>query len=177
LLIGYARAAQPDVLAGQLQALADHGCEKLLSDARIGSSVVRPALEEALAGARPGDVLVVTRLEVLAHDHRDLMRAVMTLRRGQFELVVIEQDIDTRERDDVLMPALALFARFQLDVREARKTEPAAPPPRRGARTISEDDWPEVQQRIEDGELTLDEAAEELGVDRATVQRRLKQEA
>ncbi len=176
MLIGYARAARPDVLAEQLQALTDHGCDKLFSDARIGSSVVRPALEEALANATPGDVLVVTRLEVLAHDHRDLMRAVMTLRRGQFELVVIGQDIDTRQGDDVLMPALALFARFQLDVREARKTEPAAPP-RRGARTISEEEWPDVLQRLEDGELSIDEAAEELGVDRATVQRRLKQDA
>lgn len=176
MLIGYARAARPDVLADQLQTLTDYGCETLFSDARIGSSVVRPALEEALAGAMAGDVLVVTRLEVLAHDHRDLMRSVMTLRRGQFELVVIDQGIDTRASDDLLMSALALFARFQLDVHEARKTEPAAPPPRRGARTISEEDWPDVYQRLEDGELTIDEAAEELGVDRATVQRRLKQE-
>jgi DNA invertase Pin-like site-specific DNA recombinase len=177
LLIGYARAARQDVLDHQSQALKAYGCETLFTDLRIGASVVRPALEEALGRAKAGDVFVVARLEVLAHDHRDLMRTVMTLRRQQFDLVVIDQQIDTREADDTLMPALALLARFQLDVREARKTEPASQPSKGRARTISDEDWPDIQQRIEDGELTLDEAAEELGVDRATVQRRLKQDA
>jgi len=178
VLIGYARAILPQSLDEQARALAEHGCTQVFTDRRAGSSVVRPALEQALTALSPGGVLIVTRLEVLAHDHRDLMQAVMSLRRRKLDLVAIEQGVDTREADDALFPALALLARFQLDVRQARKTEQAAEPAPKGRRrAISDDDWSDIRHRIEDGELTVEEAAEELEVDPATVQRRLKQEA
>jgi DNA invertase Pin-like site-specific DNA recombinase len=178
VLIGYIRAACAEPRNDQANALAEYGCDKVFTDRRPGAAVVRPALEQALAAASAGDVLVVARLEVLAHDYRDLMRSVMSLRRRKLELVAIEQGVDTRNAGDALFPALALLARFQLDVRGARKTEQdLAPPPRGRPRSISDEDWPEIQQRIEDEELTVDEAAEELGVDRATVYRRLKQDA
>jgi DNA invertase Pin-like site-specific DNA recombinase len=176
LFIGYARASQQAPLDAQLEALAHFGCETMFSDLRVGSAVVRPALEAALDRAAVGDVIVVTRLEVLAHDHRDLMRSVMILRRRQLDLVVVETAIDTRNGDDLLISALALLARFEMEVREAREGETALPSAKPRARTISDEDWPDIQERIDEGELSVDEAAEELGVDPATVQRRLKRQ-
>lgn len=67
--IGYARVSRDDQrLDLQRDALTAAGCEKLFSDKASGTKAARPGLSEALAFARPGDVLVVWRLDRLVWD-------------------------------------------------------------------------------------------------------------
>lgn len=64
--IGYARVSRDDQqLDLQHDALTAAGCERIFSDKMSGAKASRPGLDEALAFARPGDVLVVWRLDRL----------------------------------------------------------------------------------------------------------------
>lgn len=83
MLIGYARVStERQDLAAQLKGLADLGVarERVYTDKRTGRSMKnRPGLTQAIAALRPGDVLVVTKLDRLARsvpDARDLVGQV-----------------------------------------------------------------------------------------------------
>src|SRR4051794_41342315 len=66
MLIGYARISTLDqTLALQQDALTAAGCEQLYTDTASGALTDRPGLLEALSHLRPGDTLVVWRLDRL----------------------------------------------------------------------------------------------------------------
>src|SRR5947209_698149 len=67
MLIGYARVSTADQnLDLQVDALRQHGCERIFSDRTSGARADRPAMREALEFARPGDALVVWKLDRLS---------------------------------------------------------------------------------------------------------------
>jgi DNA invertase Pin-like site-specific DNA recombinase len=65
--IGYARVSTEEQnLDLQRQALEAAGCEKIYEDHGVsGAAIERPGLADARARAKPGDVLVVWRLDRL----------------------------------------------------------------------------------------------------------------
>lgn len=66
MLIGYARVSTGDqTLDLQQDALRTAGYERLFTDVLSGTKTERPGLREALAYLRPGDRLVVWRLDRL----------------------------------------------------------------------------------------------------------------
>src|SRR5215210_3684767 len=75
--IGYARVStEEQTLALQLDAFTTAGVDKVFTDTASGAKADRPGLTEALAFARPGDVLVVWRLDRLG---RSLPHLIQTL--------------------------------------------------------------------------------------------------
>lgn len=66
-LIGYARVSTADQTAAlQHDALTQAGCQRIFTDEVSGATAERPQLAEALGHLRPGDSLVVWRLDRLA---------------------------------------------------------------------------------------------------------------
>ena len=66
MLVGYARVStQEQTLALQQDALKQAGCERIFTETVGGAKAERPGLDEALDFLRPGDVLVVWRLDRL----------------------------------------------------------------------------------------------------------------
>jgi DNA invertase Pin-like site-specific DNA recombinase len=64
--VGYARVSTPDQsLAVQLEALQQSGCTKLFQEVASGVQADRQGLTAALEYVRPGDILVVWRLDRL----------------------------------------------------------------------------------------------------------------
>lgn len=64
MLIVYARVSTPDQhLHLQTDALQTAGCERLYTDVVSGANVDRPGLTAALGACRPGDTLVVWKLD------------------------------------------------------------------------------------------------------------------
>lgn len=64
--VGYARVSTSvQDLDLQMGSLQNHGCEEIFTDKVSGSKDKRPGLEEAPRFVRPGDTLVVWRLDRL----------------------------------------------------------------------------------------------------------------
>ena len=73
MLIGYGRVSTADQDPRmQVDALTATGCEKIFSETASGARADRPQLMAALNYMRPGDTLVVWKLDRLARSVRQL---------------------------------------------------------------------------------------------------------
>jgi DNA invertase Pin-like site-specific DNA recombinase len=74
MLIGYERVSTDDQnLNLQPDALKQAGCDRIFSDKMSGTKADRPGLKEAFDYVRPGDALVVWRLDRLGRSLKDLI--------------------------------------------------------------------------------------------------------
>jgi DNA invertase Pin-like site-specific DNA recombinase len=84
MLVGYARVSTGDQnLDLQEGALRKAGCVKLFTDVASGAKDERAGLAEALAFLRPGDTLVVWKLDRLGRSLKHLIETVTALQRGR----------------------------------------------------------------------------------------------
>src|SRR5512144_88850 len=96
MLVGYARVSTFDqTLALQQDALTQAGCERVFTDTASGSRTDRPGLDEALDFARPGDTLVVRRLDRLGRSLRHLIDTVFLLQERGIGFKSLQEQIDT----------------------------------------------------------------------------------
>jgi len=96
MLIGYARVSTEDQkLDLQLDALKQAGCEKLFNDVASGARSQRGGLDDALAYARDGDVLVVWKLDRLGRSLQHLIETVTALQARGVEFRSLQENIDT----------------------------------------------------------------------------------
>ena len=74
MLIGYARVSTQDQnLAWQYEALQKAGCERVYEDKTGGMGSERPGLGKVLEIIRPGDTLVVCKLDRLSRSIKQLI--------------------------------------------------------------------------------------------------------
>jgi len=123
MLIGYMRVSKADgtqVLDLQRDALLAAGVEfeRLYSDLASGARDKRPGLEACLQALRPGDALVIWKLDRLGRDLRHLVNCVHDLTERQVGLRILAGEgaaIDTTTANGRLMfgvfAALAEFER------------------------------------------------------------------
>ena len=94
--IGYARVSTQDQhLALQEDAPREAGCDKLIVDQVSGTIAWRPGLEKIKELLRPGDTLVVWRLDRLGRSLRDLIEWITYLEQAEVELHSLHEAIDT----------------------------------------------------------------------------------
>ncbi|MGG5276298.1 recombinase family protein [Pseudomonas syringae pv. coryli] len=97
MLIGYARVSTTDQeLRLQIDALELAGCERIFTDKASGKRTDRPGLAEALAYARPGDSLVVWKLDRLGRTMKGLVDLAALLETHRVELKSLTDGIDTK---------------------------------------------------------------------------------
>ena len=95
-LIGYARVSTLEqTLDLQKDALVRAGCDKIFEDTASGGKADRPGLEQALNYLRPGDTLVVWRLDRLGRSLQHLIETVTTLRDRGVGFRSLTENIDT----------------------------------------------------------------------------------
>lgn len=96
MLIGYARVSTQDQnLELQLQALQDIGCARIFSDKKSGRQKDRKGLEDALSHIRPGDTIVVWKLDRLGRTVKQLVDLVTDLERDGINFKSLTDNIDT----------------------------------------------------------------------------------
>jgi DNA invertase Pin-like site-specific DNA recombinase len=95
--IGYGRVSTRDQNPdAQRDALAAAGCDQVFTDKASGKLARRPELDNALLSAsRPGDQLVVTKLDRLGRSLEHLISLSGDLQARGVDLVVLDQGIDT----------------------------------------------------------------------------------
>ena len=83
MLVGYARVSTGDQsLDLQEDALRKAGCGKLFTDVASGAKDERAGLAEALAFLRPGETLVVWKLDRMGRSLKHLIETVTALEAG-----------------------------------------------------------------------------------------------
>lgn len=113
--IGYARVSTDDQnLDLQRDALDGAGCERLFTDTISGAKADRPGLASAIAFARPGDVLVVWRLDRLGRSLPDLVRLVGKLDAAEIGFESLTEKIDaTTAAGRLVFHFFAALAEFE----------------------------------------------------------------
>ena len=142
MLIGYARVSTEDqCLTLQIDALEEAGCDRVFQDQVSGIVSSRPNLNQALNFARPGDTLVVWRLDRLSRSLRDLIEAVTLLEFRGVQLKSLHESIDTASSSGKLIfhlfGALAEFERNLIKERTLAGLQAARARGRKGGRPPS----------------------------------------
>lgn len=126
MLIGYARTStleQEAGLAAQKRDLEALGCETIMAE-QTSAVGPRPKLEELIAFARKGDVLVVTKLDRLARSVSHLWEIVGRLESKGVALHIVAAGIDTTTPTGRLMlNVLGAVAEFERDMMLERQRE------------------------------------------------------
>jgi DNA invertase Pin-like site-specific DNA recombinase len=177
-LYGYARVSAIDQdLPLQRAALKAAGCdviraEKASSRRRDG----RTELQVLLDFVRPGDALIVTRIDRLARSMKDLQDIVHELKNRGVALRATEQPIDTSTAaGKAFLDMLGVFAEFETNLRRERQLEGIAAAKARGVYTGRKPQIdPAAIQLLRDKEKLGPAAiAQRLGISRASVYRLL----
>lgn len=178
---GYARVSTTDQdLSIQVQALRKAGCDIIREEKRSGTTREgRSELAQLLEFVRPGDTLVVTRVDRLARSIGDLQDIVRALKAKGATLKATEQPIDTStSAGKAFLDMLGVFAEFETNLRKERQMEGIAKAKAEGVykgRKPSID--PEVVRKLRDDGKGATEIAKALGIGRASVYRMLEAEA
>jgi DNA invertase Pin-like site-specific DNA recombinase len=124
--IGYARVSTIDQdLEIQETALRSAGCDVVRSEKRSGTTTAgRTELQTVLEFIRPGDVLMITRIDRLARSIGDLQDIVRALKAKGAALKATEQPIDTSTAaGKAFLDMLGVFSEFETNLRRERQLE------------------------------------------------------
>jgi DNA invertase Pin-like site-specific DNA recombinase len=178
--VGYGRVSTLDQNAQvQHDLLTAAGCERIFLDEGVsGARARRPQLDRCLEYLRPGDVLVVTKLDRLGRSVRNLIELAENLREHGIDLVATQQQIDTTtSTGKLLFTMLAAIAEFERDLIRERTRDGLAAARASGhvggrPTTVTQDVLDIALARKGRGESTT-RIAESLGVGRSTLYRAL----
>ncbi|MBZ9939204.1 recombinase family protein [Mesorhizobium sp. BR1-1-16] len=187
---GYARVSTKDQdLTIQIDALRAAGCELIREEKRSGTSMEgRQELETLLAFIRPGDVLMITKVDRLARNIGDLQDIVRKLQAKGAALRTTDHQINTETaQGKAFLGMLGVFAEFETNIRKERQLEGIAKAKAADAkeedkskrtykgRTPSID--PERVRAMRSEGKGASEIAKALGIGRASVYRVLEAQA
>jgi DNA invertase Pin-like site-specific DNA recombinase len=177
-MYGYARVStlsQSNDL--QVTRLRAAGCDVVRQEAVSGRSRVgRSELETILEFVRPGDTLVVVKLDRLGRSTRDVLNLVHELESKGAALRVLEPEIDTaRPEGRIILTTLSMVAEMELTFIKERQRAGIEAAKAKGTykgrkKSIDRD----AVQRLRAEGVGATEIARRLGIGRASVYKVLK---
>lgn len=184
-LIGYARVSTRDQdLTNQEAQLRAAGCGKVFAEKITGTRRDRPQLDRLLDHLRPGDVVVVTRLDRLARSIRDLLDIVERVREAGAGLrSLAEPWADTTSpAGRMVLTVFAGIAEFERSLIIERTSTGRAAAKARGTKfgrkpTLSPAQLDHIYRLADEGNTSMQEIAGLFGIHRSTLFRLLSQRA
>lgn len=179
--IGYARVSTPEQSMDlQRDALKGAGCREIFEDVGSGARTERPGLENLLKYARPGDTVVVWRLDRLGRSLRHLVELIAQLQAREVGFKSLQENIDTTTASGKLfLHIFAALAEFEREINRDRTLaglKAAADRGRKGGRPRLMD-----QNKIQlaktlhkEKSIPVEEICRTLGVSKGTLYRNLQ---
>ena len=180
--VGYARVSTGEqTLDLQLDALTKAGCGKVFTETASGAKADRPVLAEVLAYLRPGDTLVVWRLDRLGRSLKHLIETLTDLAGRSVGFKSLAEQIDTTTPGGKLVfHVLGALAEFERDLIRERTNAGLAAARARGRtggrpKKLADPKQLALAQRLyADGQTDVVTICKTLGVSRATLYRYLE---
>ena len=163
----------------QIDALTAAGCYRVFVDTVSGASAQRPELAKVLDQLRPGDTLVVWRLDRLGRSIRHLIDQLQALEERGVGFRSLQETIDTTSSGGRLVfHVFAALAEFERDLIRERTNAGLAAARARGRKggrppALSADQVQAARRMYEQQDLTVTQIGEILGVSRTTIYRAL----
>lgn len=180
-LIGYARVSTDDQnLDLQRDALQKSGCQVIYEETASGKNATRIELAQCRKALRPGDTLVVWRLDRLGRSLPDLVSIIGELEADGVGFQSITEKIETGSAAGKLVfhvfAALAEFERNLIRERTQAGLTAARARGRVGGRkhALNDKQIREVKQLAKNPEIEIKEIAKRYKVSRATIYKYLK---
>ena len=179
--IGYARVStlhQDEAL--QLDALRAAGVDRIFVDKASGKLESRPALDDLLGQARPGDTVVVWRLDRLGRSLKHLIETVGALEARGVAFVSLTEAIDTSTPGGrLIFHVFGALAEFERDLIRERTLAGLAAARARGRVGGRPTVWTPAKLSTAkamhaSGDYDVSSIAKVLGVSRASVYRALQ---
>ena len=175
-LIGYARVSTIDQAPDlQLDALRSAGATRIFVETASGAKSDRPELKAALDYVRPGDALVVWKLDRLARSITQLIATVELLERNRCGFRSLTEAIDTTTPTGRLVfHIFSALTEFEQSIIRERTVAGLFTAKIRGRiggrpRAMSEQDIAAAKALIRDSNLTIKQVADRVGVSDATL--------
>lgn len=183
MLLGYLRVSKGDEQTTALQhrALREAGCERFFDEVASGGRWHRPELHRLLDQIRPGDVMVVWKLDRLSRSLKDLLHLFDRLKGAGAGFCSLTETIDTTTAAGTMfMQMCGAFAEYERAmIRERTKAglDAAHAAGRHGGRPpkLTIQQRAAITDDIEAGRRTAAEAAKLFGVSQSTISRLVAQ--
>ena len=182
MIYGYARvstkgqARDGNSLEGQTNSLTEAGAVKIYYDSFTGTKIDRPEFDKLKAKLRPGDTLIVTKLDRFARSASQGSQMIEELIAKGVTVHVLNIGLmDNTPTGKLIRNIMLSFAEFERDMIVERTQEGKAIAREKGIRVdgrpkidISTDTLRKFLKKQKDGVLTVKECCEELEICRAT---------
>lgn len=183
MLLGYARVSTGDQkLDLQRDALHDAGCSRIFEEKGSGAGAQLPARVELLDYARPGDAIVVWKLDRLGRSLSEVVEIVNLLQERTVGLLSLNEAIDTTTPAGKLtLHVFAALAELEADVVRERTRAGLLAARRRGTklgrpRSLNPEQVEMARSMMANPKLSARQVADHFGVHRATLYRHLAAE-
>lgn len=177
MLVGYARVSRGDAqdVGAQVEALRAAGCRRVYREEASGGRWDRPGLQRLLGRLRPGDTLVVWKLDRVSRSLKDLLAILERVRGAGAAFRSLTESVETESPAGRMLAhmlgAFAEFERAMIRERTLRGLEYARSLGRTGGRRpkLRDEERREALRAVLGGEESQAEAARRCGVHRSTV--------
>jgi DNA invertase Pin-like site-specific DNA recombinase len=177
-LLGYARVSTTDQQPQlQVDALQRAGCYRVFTETASGARTDRATLEKVLDQLRPGDTLVIWKLDRLGRSLRHLVDTVTGLAERGLGFRSLQEAIDTTTPGGKLVfHVFAALAEFERDLIRERTTAGLAAVRARGRQggrpsVLTGHKLQVAEEMYASGQYTMAAIAKTLGVSRASIYR------
>jgi DNA invertase Pin-like site-specific DNA recombinase len=183
MLIGYARCSTADQnLDLQRDALKSAGCERIYEDFASGAKADRPGLVQALNQCRPGDSLVVWKLDRLGRSLKQIIHTVDDLSGRHVEFRSLTEGFDTSSNSGRLVfHIIASLSQMERELIRERTVAGLAAARQRGRiggrRPILHGAKLEAAKKLLDDGTPVRDVAKVVGCSRATLYRHIPAKA
>lgn len=181
MLIGYARVSTTEqVTHAQTDALTAAGCEVIYEEKRSGGSMARPVLNRILHKLRPGDTLVIYKIDRLARSLKDLLHIIERVQLAGAEFKSLSEAIDTKTAvGRMLLHILGGFAEFERELIRERTVKGLRAAIERGSkpgrpRGLSDEDERAARALWASGGASKTQLARWYGVHLSSIKRAVK---